>query len=250
MNILLLLAGKNRANTDDNGYPMLLAEIEGKPIIQLQIEFAQRIERAKIFAVIRNEYCQRFQIDSVINLLDPSAVIVKASGDTRGAACSALLAINHIENESPLLLLNTDELVMVDYSKVIEDFVERDLDAGAITFSSVHPRYSFLKIDESSGLVTEAAEKRPISRNASAGFYYFKKGKYFVSAAKEMIRKRAEVEGNFYISTALNEMILNHLRVGVFQVESANYIPLKSDANFENLSKNIGKFLNAKLQAQ
>ena len=37
--------------------------------------------------------------------------------------------------------------------------------------------------------VTIVAEKKPISNIATVGIYYFKKGKYFVEAAEQMIGK-------------------------------------------------------------
>jgi len=60
--------------------------------------------------------------------------------------------------------------------EAIAAFRRQELDAGTIVFDSVHPRWSFVKTNEK-GLVIEAAEKRPPSRNATAGFYHFNKVK-------------------------------------------------------------------------
>ena len=53
------------------------------------------------------------------------------------------------------------------------------MDGGVIVFDSVHPRWSFVRVDKA-GFVIETAEKRPISRLATAGFYYFRRGADFV----------------------------------------------------------------------
>ncbi len=45
-----------------------------------------------------------------------------------------------------------------------------------VTFESLHPRWSFVRRG-GNGLVSEAAEKRVISRDAIAGFYYYRTGK-------------------------------------------------------------------------
>jgi hypothetical protein len=72
-------------------------------------------------------------------------------------------------------------------------------------------------------LIIEAAEKRPISKKAIAGFYYFKIGRYFVEAAMRSIEKNANVEGNYYVAPTLNELILNGMRLGFYNVDSNKY---------------------------
>ena len=51
-----------------------------------------------------------------------------------------------------------------------------------------------LKIDEQ-GLVTEVAEKNPISDIATVGYYYWKQGSDFVKYAEDMIEKDIRVNG-------------------------------------------------------
>ena len=71
--------------------------------------------------------------------------------------------------------------------------------AGVLTFNSVHPRWSYVKVDNNN-FVIESAEKKPISRSAIAGFFYFKKGSIFVQYAKEVIKKEIQINEKFYIS--------------------------------------------------
>jgi dTDP-glucose pyrophosphorylase len=97
-----------------------------------------------------------------------------------------------------------------------------------VSFTSVHPRYSFAKLDES-GTVVEVSEKRPISKNALASFYYFRHGRDFVACAMNVIRKDNPVEGTFYISQTLNEMILQQKKIGLYQVENDKFHPLKTE---------------------
>ena len=61
------------------------------------------------------------------------------------------------------------------------------------TFKATHPKWSFAKIDEQ-GLVTEVAEKNPISNIATVGFYWWKQGSYFVKYAEQMIERNVRVE--------------------------------------------------------
>ena len=79
----------------------------------------------------------------------------------------------------------------------------------------------------------EAAEKRPISRNAIAGFYYFRRGRDFVEAAMSSIYKDSNVGGQYFIAPTLNEMILIQKKIVSFTIESQNYYPLLSQKKID-----------------
>jgi hypothetical protein len=81
--------------------------------------------------------------------------------------------------------------------------------------------------------VVEAAEKNPISHHATAGFYWFRQGSSFISAAQEMIRKDVELDGKFFISLTFNEMVLRQRKLGVTEIDSSRYHPLKSRKQLE-----------------
>ena len=55
---------------------------------------------------------------------------------------------------------------------------ETPMDGSIVTFKATHPKWSFAKVNQE-GLVTEVAEKNPISDTATVGFYYWKKGSDF-----------------------------------------------------------------------
>ena len=92
-----------------------------------------------------------------------------------------------------------------------------------------------VKCDEQ-GFVIETAEKRPISKLATAGFYYFARGADFVAGATSMIKKDAQVNGLFYICPVYNEMILQQKKIGVHQVPKEAYRTLSTptDVNSYN----------------
>ena len=86
----------------------------------------------------------------------------------------------------------------------------------------MHPRWSYVRTDQD-GYIVEAAEKRPISKKAIAGFYYFKQGKDFIKAAMQSIRKDNNVNGLYYIAPALGELVLEDKKLGVYQVDIEKY---------------------------
>ncbi|MEB2791999.1 sugar phosphate nucleotidyltransferase [Campylobacter upsaliensis] len=89
--------------------------------------------------------------------------------------CSALLAVELIENDEPLLVVNSDQIFEFDLNAKLAEF--ENYDAGVLSFESIHPRFAYVKCDERN-LVLEAFEKRPMSKNAVAGFYYLKRGDF------------------------------------------------------------------------
>jgi hypothetical protein len=221
-----LILGGGAAPVEPDATPVWLAENDGQLLIERFIQACTALD-AKLAFAVRDSEIKRYRIDSVIHLAAPGAAIVPITGETAGAACTALLCIQHIDPEDELLILNSNEYLDIDYTAPIRNFRERGFDAGVVTFPSIHPRYSYVRLD-ADGLIVEAAEKNPISRHAIAGFTWFAKGSDFIRAAQDMIRKDANVDGRYFISLTLNEMVLRQKKMGAFGMEARRYHPLKS----------------------
>jgi dTDP-glucose pyrophosphorylase len=228
MNILLLMAGGSEA-FEEAGYlyPKNLVEIDGLPLAQRVIDSVIGLRRygSKFVCLVQTEEDQQYHTADVIRLLVPDAVVVEVPAPTAGAACTALLAIEHIGGEEPLLIANGDQILAADLTSIANEFQRRELDGGIIVFEAVHPRWSYVKCDEE-GWVVETAEKRPISNLATAGMYYFARGSDFVTAAMQMIVKDAQVGGNFYVCPVYNELILKQGRIGVSKIRREEYFSL------------------------
>lgn len=232
MNVLILCAGGLDSYQNSGSlYPKNLAEIAGRPLVQHVLEHLLPLKTlgARFVALIPGEENRRFHTGSVIRLIEPDAVVLEIPETTAGAACTALLAVEWADNQEPLLIVNGDILIDRDPVALITDFHSRRLDAGIVVFDDVHPRWSFVKLD-AQGMVIEAAEKRPISRHATAGLYWFARGSDFVRAAGAMLRKNAAIDGLFYVSPVFNEMILAQARIGVTVIEKHQYHSLKDPA--------------------
>ena len=240
MNILILAAGHQNFDTQDGSYPLCLTELDGKPLIELLIKACSSISQAHFIVALREQDIRRYHLDHIVELLAPGASIVRISADTAGAACTALLAAKKIDKAEELLIINGNELLEADFATIINDFRARNLDAGAVTFTSVHPRYSYVRLG-ADNLVVEAAEKKPISRHATVGFYWFAHGKDFVAAAQNMIRKDASVNGLFYICPVFNELILRQMRIGTHPIEAQQYHPLKTERQLAQYEAAVGQ---------
>lgn len=237
MNIIVLMAGPgNDFELKGYVYPRYLLEINGESIIQRVMDSLKDLQ-AKMSFVIRKEEDDKAYIGSTLNLLSPQCHIYKVSGLTKGAVCSALFAIDSIDNGDELLIINGDQWIKNGIVQAIDHFRKNKEEGGIVVFRSVHPRWSFVALDEE-GYVNETSEKRPISDMATAGCYYFRQGKDFVEAAFNTIRKDVNYNGSYYICSTYNELVLAQKKVGVYEISKKDYVSFATPQMYENYLTN------------
>jgi dTDP-glucose pyrophosphorylase len=229
---ILILAANDFHDDRDSGYPLALSEINDKTLLQHLTEQCNALPDVQLTLAVNEQDCKRWHLDNVVRLLAPTANVVQIGRTTSGAACTALLAISDFSSDDPLLIVNGNELIDIDFNAVVASFEAAQFDAGVVVFPSVHPRYSYVRLNEEQ-LVIECAEKNPISSHATVGFYWFRRGKDFVEAAQQMILKHAHVDGKYYICPTLNEMVLRQARIGAHHITAQQFHPLKSERQFE-----------------
>lgn len=239
VNILIPACGKSKFY-EESFYPQNVTEINGKPMIQHIIENYKNIAHIKFnFCFFRKE-CDEFHTDKIASILtDNKCDIVLQENSTEGALCTALLSIDYIGNDNELIIANSDQIIDTDMNTVLQNFRDRNLDCGVISFSSVHPRWSYIRVKGEE--VIETAEKHPLSNHAIAGFYYFRKGTNFIEAAKNVIRKRETYNGRFFISSSINEMILANKRVGYYEIAAEKYHSFYSPEKIKEYQKGATK---------
>jgi hypothetical protein len=238
INILVLAAGAPQfVSLSDDGYPSSLAEVGGHSLIELILEKVAGIEGANFIFALREDEIDQFHLDQVVQLLCPGARVMRVADGTQGSACSALMAACTIPADEEVLVVSANELVNVDFPAILSSFREQRLDGGTLTFHSVHPRYSYVRLSDD-GLVSEVSQRRPISKYATTGTFWYARADSLVDAIKQMIRKGDALEGRYYIAKTFNEMILAQKRIGTWKIDVAQYHPLKSErhlSNFEQL---------------
>ena len=218
MNILIPMAGAgSRFEAAGYTFPKPLIEVDGKPMIQLVVENIN-IDANYIF-VVQKYHREKYNLDILLNIIAPGCKIVETDGLTEGAACTALLAKKYINNDEPLFFANSDQFVEWDSNEFMYKMQETDVDGGIVVFNSIHPKWSFAKVDES-GFVTEVAEKNPISDMATVGYYYWKNGSDFVKYAEMMMNKNIRVNNEFYVCPVFNQAIEDGKKIKTFEADS------------------------------
>lgn len=221
----------------DSYFPKPLVEIKGKTMLELVVEDYSKLEPKNYIFVFSEEECLKFHMDSSVKILTPASRVIKLHNQTAGALCSCLMAVEYINDDTPLLIANSDQIIDVDYREVMNHFEDMNADAGVITFPSIHPRWSYAR--KSGDEIVEVAEKRPLSKDAIAGFYYYRKGKDFVEAAKKALIKQNNLDGRYYISASINELILWGKKVGFYDIGKEQYKSFYSPAKIKEYEESL-----------
>jgi len=217
LNVLIPMAGAG-SRFEQAGYtfPKPLIDVQGRPMIQVVTENLNI--KANFIYVVQKSHREKYNLDTLLDLITPGCKIVEVDGITEGAACTALLAKEHIDSDAPLFFANSDQFVEWDSNEFLYKMNETEADGGIVTFKATHPKWSFAKVN-SEGLVTEVAEKNPISEIATVGFYYWKHGSDFVKYAEQMIDKDVRVNNEFYVCPVFNEAIADNKEIRTFNID-------------------------------
>ena len=206
INVVIPMAG-NGSRFAQEGYvlPKPLIDVQGKPMIERVVENLN-IDGRYIF-IVRDTHLEKYNLEPLLKRIAPGCIIVPTQGLTEGAACSVLLAAEHIDNDTNLLIANSDQFLEWDSSSFL--YESQNADGCISTFEQTNPndnKWSYAALD-TEGFVTEVAEKRVISTHANTGVYFWSRGSDFVKYTHQMIAKDIRTNGEFYIAPIYNEAI-------------------------------------------
>lgn len=217
VNIVIPMAGLG-SRFQQVGYklPKPLIDVNGKPMIQKVVE-SLNIDGRYIF-IVKGEHCEQYHIDIMLKMLVPGCEVVQVWGPQGGATRSVLAAKHLFDNDSHLVLANSDQMVEWDSNDFMYQMIAKEVDGGILVFNDTNPKWSFAKVNDL-GQVIEVAEKNPISNIATVGIYYYKRGSDFVKYAEQMIAKNIKVNNEFYVCPIFNEYIGDNKRIDTFYTQ-------------------------------
>lgn len=218
INIVIPMAGAG-SRFAKAGYkkPKPFIDVLGKPMICHVLDNL-RVDGAKYILLVRNEHylAEKDIISYVQNKYNTEIVLIDKL--TEGAACTVLHSHRLINNNTPLLIANSDQIVDMNINDYINDSENRKLDGSVLCFEDNDTKWSYAKIDED-GFITEIKEKVVISNNATVGIYYFNKGSDFVENAIDMIVRNERVNNEFYVAPVYNYAIKQGKKFGIYSID-------------------------------
>ena len=230
LNVLIPMAGAgSRFEKAGYTFPKPLIDVNGKPMIQVVVDNLNL--DANFIYVVQTSHRKKYNLDTLLNLITPNCKIIEVDGITEGAACTALLAKEYIDNDNPLFFANSDQFVEWSSSDFMYKMQETNFDGGIVTFKSTHPKWSFAKLDENN-FVSMVAEKNPISDLATVGYYFWKNGADFVKYAEQMINNNIRVNNEFYVCPVFNEAINDGKKIITFNASKMWGLGTPEDLDF------------------
>lgn len=148
--------------------------------------------------------------------------VMRVSEKTSGALCTLALTIDSLIWELPVLVAPIDGIVDKEkVKKFVEKAILDDSSASIISFTSRNPKYSYVRTNREQ--VTEIAEKKVISDQATAGIFYFKNVETMLSCVEWSIINNVKTEGKFFIAPSLNKLITEDKAIGIYKIDIENY---------------------------
>ncbi len=217
LDIVIPMAGAGRRFAEA-GYrdPKPLIPLDGVPLIRLVIENLRPRTPHRFIFVCQAAHLDSYDLERRLRGWVPSCEVVATDGLTGGALCTVLLA-RDLLGRAPVMVANSDQFVDIDIDGYLAAAAAPSLDGLIMTMPASDPKWSFAAVD-GSGLVTEVAEKRPISDHATVGIYSFSDPAAFLGAADRMISRGERVNGEFYVAPVYNELIAQGGRIGIHDI--------------------------------
>ena len=232
INVLIPMAGEGK-RMKEAGWemPKPMIPIANKTMIQTVVENIG-IDAFYTF-IVKKEDIKTYKIDEHIKSLGiNSRILVQEKFndlDTIGAAVTTLLAKEYINDDSPLLVANSDQYMIWDKS-IVYDIINSGVEGCIFSFKDIDPKWSFSKLNKE-GFVSAVSEKNPISDNASCGVYFWKKGSDYIKYAEQMIQKDIKTNNEFYVCPVYNEAIEDGKVISISMVEKMYGLGTPEDLN-------------------
>ena len=132
-----------------------------------------------------------------------------------GAALSTLAGVAQVAEVEDVICVDLVD-ILYEFTGSPTQFFNRQEDLGGMVpvFLSESAEYSYLELN-SDGYALRAAEKKVISKHASAGTYFFRNPAVLLSALALSLKHRDQVMHNnlFYVCPIMNGIIMNSLQV-------------------------------------
>jgi len=138
--------------------------------------------------------------------------ILSVPAVTEGPACTAYIAKEFINNDIPLIVSNSDQILDWNFESFYRQCSKYD--GCVLTYTPDYEliigskdKNSFVRLDENQ-MPIEFVEKTVISKEALVGVHYYKQGKHFIDACDYLFEHNIRApNGEFYLSYTYQAML-------------------------------------------
>ena len=213
MNIIIPMAGLGTRFSNygfsTNKY-LLPIDIEKTKMIEKAILTLNIPMNSQFIFILREEYGEdselREYLKELCNTHSYKCIILSVNYVTEGPASTAYLAKDYINNEIPLIISNSDQILDWNFKSFIN--TSENFDGCVLTYTPEYElimgnkdKHSFVRFDENTKKPVEFVEKLVISNEALIGVHYYKQGAYFIKSAEYLFENNIRApNGEFYLS--------------------------------------------------
>ncbi len=229
MKIVIPMAGNGRRFVQA-GYtiPKPLLKIEGKPMICHVIDMFPG-ETDFVF-ICNEEHLKNTDMKKVLSDYCPTGKIVSIEKvEPLGPVWGTQFAFDHIGDDEEVVVNYCDVNIDWNYEDFKNKIKETKCDGAQPAFRGFHPStlanafFAYIKWAEDNKLL-EVREKQAFTDNrmnefASTGTYYFNKGKYVKKYFLDLMKKKMQVNGEYYVSMVYNLMNNDGLKSYIYEIE-------------------------------
>lgn len=208
--------------------PKPLIEVEGKPIIGHVIDMFPG-ELDFIFICNQDHLDEpSYRMAEILRNLCPTGKVVGIPAHKLGPVHAVLQVERLISDDRPTIVNYCDFTCYWDWSH-FKKFVGDNQCVGAIpAYKGFHPHtlgstnYAYML--EKDGWVLDIQEKQPYTDNrmdefASSGTYYFSSGAVMKDSFRQQVKRRRDLNGEFYVSLAYKIILQNNDAVAVYPLQ-------------------------------
>lgn len=228
MNIIIPMSGIGKRFLEA-GYtdPKPLIPVEGKPIIQHVVERFDTENDTFIF-VCNEPHLRDTPMRSVLERIVKNKTIVAVPQEKYGPVWATLQASHLIQDDEAYVVNYCDFSWRWDYNDFKKMMLDTRCDGSVISYKGFHPHllgpntYASMRATPDHRMI-EIREKYSFTPNKmdcyqSSGTYYFSKGSYIKKYFRQLMNKKIDLNGEYYVSLVYNELKTDGLDIFIYEI--------------------------------
>ncbi|KAI8914580.1 hypothetical protein EDD86DRAFT_244766 [Gorgonomyces haynaldii] len=193
-----------------------LVEVNGKLMLQNMVQNLNM--SADFIFVVSHEMCEKYKLKYFLESLDENSKskIVFFEGKTPTVGAQVLACADVLDPNEPVIVTSCSQYLEWDSNAFLYALANPSVDGGVLTFQNQHPRYAFVSLDER-GWIVDADLHKPISLNACAGIFHFKKAKHLIKYTSTAVARGLDTVDRFGIVYAFREAVKDGKKIRNYQ---------------------------------
>ena len=144
LNIVIPMAGLG-SRFAAAGYldPKPLISVHGVAMIQLVIENLRPQKVHRFIFICQSTHVKKYNLAEKLKLWAPNSMLIQLDAMTDGAARTVLAAQSLIDNDSELMIANSDQYCNMNINDYLNKMETTQLDGLVMTMKAYDPKWSF-----------------------------------------------------------------------------------------------------------